>query len=126
MSGKTGALAGREQEERVLRLLQTNELPSWLCGPFWITKPCSPDDARGVDLWIGTTAGFVAIQVKCRSSKGRNRKFYAAKNIGYVTMRSHNCGYPKTDAKVFEELMKEITTMFECRQEKVVKSVCVC
>ena len=123
---------GKEAEQRVLRLLQTKEVPNWLIGPCWTTSHSDPDDQKGIDLWVGTTAGFIPLQIKSRYSHGgnksRRRNVYYSKGIGYVVIRTKRLGKAKTDNALFAETIKEVERLFLLRQkslEKVVECVSV-
>lgn len=115
---------GRAGEERILQLLENNDCPSWMTRNNFRTQPNSVDDQRGIDIWIGTIAGFIPIQVKSLNGRaGRSRGFYRQKGIGFVAIRTSRSKQTKNDLQLYTDLMREIKELFDERKEKLKKSV---
>ena len=115
-------LVGAREERKVLRLLQTKEVPDWLTG-CWLTEPNSLDDQNGVDVWVKTNVGNIPLQVKLlgRKYKKKNKGFYHEKGIGFIT--THWDGYTKkNDDELFKEVLKEIERLYN----NVVNLIRVC
>lgn len=115
---KSSHKIGKESESKIVRLLQTRNLPKSIIGPFLVTKHSDSDDQKGIDIWVGTIIGFIPLQIKTSRSHGgkksRRRHFYSEKGIGYITIKSQK-GFVKNDDILFYEVVEEINKIINHR-----------